>query len=60
MTTTGGASGLTFCYGVDSTGPEAGRAILQPQADGTLAGTIQFTCRAGVITRSGTVLLRSY
>jgi hypothetical protein len=60
MTTSGGVTGLTFYYGTDSTGPQAGSAILQLQPDGTMTGTIQLTNRKGVLTGTGTVLLRQY
>ncbi len=51
-----GITGMTWYYGNDSTGPEAGRAILTLQPDGTYTGTIQFTNRSGVIIGQGTVV----
>ena len=60
MTASGGVTALTWYHGTDSTGPEAGHALLNPQPDGTLTGPIQFTSITGVITGTGTVLLRLY
>lgn len=51
-----GITGMTWYYGTDSTGPEAGRAILTLQPEGSYVGPIQFTNRRGVITGQGTVV----
>ncbi|MGB8700235.1 MAG: hypothetical protein WCD18_12530 [Thermosynechococcaceae cyanobacterium] len=51
-----GITGMTWYYGNDSTGPEAGRATLTLQSDGSYAGSIQFTNRRGVIIDQGTVV----
>lgn len=49
-------TGMTWYYGSNSTGPEAGRAILTLQPDGSYTGPIQFTNRKGVIVNQGTVV----
>jgi hypothetical protein len=59
MATSRGVTGLTWYYGTDSTGPEAGRATLTYDAATlTYSGPIQFTTRAGVVTGSGSVTLK--
>ncbi len=51
-----GMTGMTWYYGTYSTGPEAGRATLTLQSDGSYTGPIQFTNRRGVVTGHGTVV----
>ncbi len=51
-----GMTGMTWYYGTYSTGPEAGRATLTLQSDGSYTGPIQFTNRRGVIIDHGTVV----